>query len=332
MVKEKLTIIGAGISGLYLAYLLEDKYEVRIIEARDRIGGRIHSIDSHDLGPSWVWSHHTEVLKLLENFNLKLIRQYTKGYALYDTPGKVERFNPPASSPSFRVEGSLNKLIDAIKNRLTQTKIHLNEEALKIEELDDSVLVSTLKDTFKSKYVISTLTPRLTTKLQLIPSLPHALQKQMDATQTWMGNSAKCVIEFKTAFWKQRGLSGFVFSNIGPLGEIHDVCVEGRASLFGFVNANTDMKNFHELVREQLKRVFDIEETEVIAIHLLDWREEKYTASKEDAQPLRIHPSYGIDTSAYSEHILFSSTEFSFEEGGYLEGAIKNAQKIMKRL
>jgi monoamine oxidase len=42
--KQKVVIIGAGISGLYLAYLLEEKFDVTILEARDRVGGRIYSI------------------------------------------------------------------------------------------------------------------------------------------------------------------------------------------------------------------------------------------------------------------------------------------------
>jgi monoamine oxidase len=44
------------------------------------------------------------------------------------------------------------------------------------------------------------------------------------------------------------------------------------------------------------------------------------------------HPEYGIDTSSYSDKIFFSSTEFSFEEGGYLEGAVLQAQKIAAKL
>ncbi|XDF79462.1 NAD(P)-binding protein [Aliivibrio fischeri] len=54
--KTDYLIIGAGLSGLYLAYQLEKmgkKYQ--IIESRQRIGGRILSLDSMDMGPSWFW-------------------------------------------------------------------------------------------------------------------------------------------------------------------------------------------------------------------------------------------------------------------------------------
>ncbi len=61
MNKNKITIIGAGVSGLYLAYLLEDKFDIIILEARKRIGGRIYSIEGNDMGPSWIWSHQKNV-------------------------------------------------------------------------------------------------------------------------------------------------------------------------------------------------------------------------------------------------------------------------------
>ncbi len=58
--KQKIIIIGAGISGLSAARLLHDAgYPVEIIEARHRIGGRIHSFrftedTTLDAGASWI--------------------------------------------------------------------------------------------------------------------------------------------------------------------------------------------------------------------------------------------------------------------------------------
>ncbi len=52
-------VIGAGLAGLAAARALTDAgRSVRIIEGRDRIGGRVHSIDGIDLGAHWI--HETE--------------------------------------------------------------------------------------------------------------------------------------------------------------------------------------------------------------------------------------------------------------------------------
>jgi len=43
--KQRIVIIGGGLSGLTLAYLLEKKnYEITLIEASPRLGGRIQIV------------------------------------------------------------------------------------------------------------------------------------------------------------------------------------------------------------------------------------------------------------------------------------------------
>ena len=332
MNKKKIIIIGAGVSGLYLAYLLQNTYEVTVLEARDRLGGRICNLGGHDMGPSWIWSHHTHILELIQELDLELFRQYNKGYALYDAKEKVELFNPQKSAPAFRMQGSLNKLVDTLYQKLDFTKVLFSHEVLKIQENENTVVTTSKLKSFHSDYVISTLAPRLAISIQYEPALGDELKEKMLQTQTWMGNSMKCVVEFESAFWRDRGLSGSMFSNLGPVGEMHDACTQEKAALFGFVHSNASLESFEEDVKKQLMRVFGIEKEEILRVYFIDWKQEQFSSSAEDSKPLSVHPQYGIDTSSYSEKIYFSSTEFSFEEGGYLEGAIINAQEIGKKL
>jgi monoamine oxidase len=330
--KKRVVIVGAGLSGVYLAYLPQDRYDITVLEARDRTGGRIFSHGSHDLGPSWIWPHQKNILKLLSELRLELFSQYAKGYALYDAKEKAETFHPQPSAPSARVKGSLTKLMKKLKEKLHTVNIILSQEVLSIQQNAAGVLLTTATDTFHGDYVISTLPPRLAAALKYEPALPDVLKEKMLQTQTWMGNSMKCVIEFESAFWRERGLSGFMFSNQGPIGEMHDACTEDTAALFGFVHSNVSMQTFAEDVKAQLVRVLGIEKEEILDIYFVDWRREKFTSSQEDAKPLRSHPNYGIETSSYEGRVYFSATEFSFQEGGYLEGAIINAQKIAQEL
>jgi len=330
--KKTLTSVGAGISGLCLAYLLQEDFEITIIEARERVGGRIHSIDGHDMGPSWIWPHHRRVLSLVEKLGLNLFRQYTKGYALYDTKERVEHFEAPSAGVSFRVVGSLTNLVDTLQESLQGVSIVYEERVEKISIEAQRVLINTQKERYESDYLVLTLPPRLVANLKFTPTLPQGLLKKLQATQTWMGSSAKCVVEFKTPFWRERGLSGFIFSHAGPLGEIHDACTQEKAALFGFVNLHSDMQNIKENVIAQMIRIFDIDASEILNIYLVDWKKEALSAVTEDAQACAGHPHYGIDTSAYSERVFFSATEFSYEEGGYIEGAVNQVQKIAKQL
>lgn len=65
---KQVIIIGGGLSGLTLAYLLEKKgFEPTIIEASSRLGGRIHTVEGKlgttlELGATWFSDSHLELL------------------------------------------------------------------------------------------------------------------------------------------------------------------------------------------------------------------------------------------------------------------------------
>ena len=55
----RVVVVGAGVAGLTAARSLTDAgVECVVLEARDRIGGRLHTVDRVDLGGSWI--HHPE--------------------------------------------------------------------------------------------------------------------------------------------------------------------------------------------------------------------------------------------------------------------------------
>ncbi len=70
-------VLGAGLAGLYAAYLLRDaSYSVCLVEARARVGGRVCTwrdgqVGQHaELGPEFIDSNHLRVLGLAKHFDL----------------------------------------------------------------------------------------------------------------------------------------------------------------------------------------------------------------------------------------------------------------------
>jgi monoamine oxidase len=326
---KNIAIIGGGLSGLYAATLLENNCSVTLFEARERLGGRVYTIDGFDLGPSWIWPHQNRILELVRSLGLSVFRQYRNGEALYETPQEVQRFNPAPNAPSGRIIGGIGALIDQLAYRLKTTQINLSETVQSLTQENDQILLITHKDKYRFDHVIITLPPRLTQQsLRFEPPLPAKLQNDFASIPTWMGHSVKCVIEFETPFWREMGLSGFCFSHSGPMGEIHDACTFERYALFGFIRSDADMRTIEIQVRRQLQRLFGESASPIIGFHCIDWRQEQFTSVKIDARPLMEHPNYGVDCDYLNDKITFIGTETSYNEGGYLEGSLASTDRI----
>jgi len=74
-VARRVIVIGAGLSGLTVADELARRgFDVTVLEARDRVGGRCHTVDGIDMGAHWI--HGTEgnpVTALARRFGLPTV-------------------------------------------------------------------------------------------------------------------------------------------------------------------------------------------------------------------------------------------------------------------
>lgn len=329
MKKPSLIIIGAGLSGLYAAYLLQHHYTITIIEARNRLGGRILSTPSgDDLGPTWVWAHHTYTLNLAKALNLPLFLQYDKGDTLYDSPTGVQRFSTPPAEPSARFDGGAIRLIDALYTALINVTFHFNTPVDSIRDEGEGIVVCSKNNSWEADRVVSTLPPRLLAhSIHFDPPLPHSLETELINTPTWMGSSAKALITYERAFWREEGLSGLSFSHHGILGEIHDASQQSHNALFGFIHSHRHNENAESLIIEQLVRLYGSQASNPLSIHIKDWKNDPYTSAPSDQIPLREHPNYGLTIETFGSKFIGIGTETSYREGGYIEGALLSAQK-----
>ncbi|MCU0436976.1 MAG: NAD(P)/FAD-dependent oxidoreductase [Raineya sp.] len=83
---DTVLILGAGIAGLTAAYKLSKKgFKVIVLEARNRIGGRIFTYSFSEtpnlyaeLGAEWIGESHKEIRKLCDELGLKTIKHQYK--------------------------------------------------------------------------------------------------------------------------------------------------------------------------------------------------------------------------------------------------------------
>ncbi len=100
--KPKVIILGAGLSGLAAAKILfEHGFEVEILEARNRISGRVYSyvIDEKEnliieLGGEWIGDSHLRLQALCKELNLELSDNRFHDRLIYDN-----KFYTPDDDP-----------------------------------------------------------------------------------------------------------------------------------------------------------------------------------------------------------------------------------------
>ncbi|WP_078542952.1 flavin monoamine oxidase family protein [Litchfieldia alkalitelluris] len=92
-----IVIVGAGLAGLAAALECKKRNSSFVVlEARNRPGGRAHTIHMSDgynidLGAHWVSKNHTRVRELIKQFNLQSTPTYNSGQTIFEINGKIRK-------------------------------------------------------------------------------------------------------------------------------------------------------------------------------------------------------------------------------------------------
>lgn len=154
--KKNCVIIGAGFAGLSAAFKLKNAgWNITILEARDRIGGRVfsHSLPQNpnlicELGAEWVGESHERIKALCSDFKIPLQKHQFDDYLLQN--GKVSRpnqwgFSEKAKSAFDKIKADYPKLTDIKQRNLDKLdwwtyleKIGYSQDDLILRDLMDS--------------------------------------------------------------------------------------------------------------------------------------------------------------------------------------------------
>jgi len=210
-------IIGGGLSGIYAAYLLSQRNESFVVlEARERIGGRILSLEHQgffsDLGPSWYWpSIHPKMAHLIQTLGLRGYRQFDEGMGRFQpSNGTVRTVSGYAMEPlSWRLSGGMMALIKKLCEDIPENAIRPNHPVCQIEKESAGALVSVGElekepwTRFSTKKIALALPPRLAAATILFaPDLSHKLTQAMLKIDTWMAGQAKFCVFYEEPCWR----------------------------------------------------------------------------------------------------------------------------------
>lgn len=230
---KKIVIIGGGLSGLTLAYLLSKKgISTTVLEASTRLGGRIQTINgAHytplELGATWFSDVHHNLLDLIQELDLVKYPQYSGGISLFQTKSfepAQQFFVPPSESPSYRLAGGTQVLIDRLAEKLPAGTIQLEKRVTSISSEKNCLTVSLADRTFMdADRVVICLPPSLAAScIQFLPGLPETVCQILPTVQTWMAGAIKFTLEYSEPFWRKDGYSGMLYSHAGIVTEMYD--------------------------------------------------------------------------------------------------------------
>lgn len=357
MIETSVVVVGAGLAGLHAARLLHlAGVDVMVVEARDRLGGRILSTDwegrpsddGFDLGPSWYWPLMQPAIGgLVEQLGLESFAQASEGDVIFERMSREtpRRYHATRQEPeAMRLVGGTSALVRALAKDLPTERVLLRTRVASMALSDEGILTTCVRSDGSSlpllaKHVIAALPPRsFEASVAFSPAQEPEMARRWRDTPTWMAPHAKFFAFYERPFWREAGLSGTAQSMVGPLVEIHDATTaSGRAALFGFLGVVAEQRlalgeaTLAGACVGQLVRLFGPQAAEPSATLFKDWAADALTATPADrvAEGHFAPDSLPWVTGPWRARLTLAGSETSPTDPGYLAGAVAAAQRAV---
>ena len=234
---KKVLILGAGMAGLVAGYELSKLgHDVTILEARNRPGGRVHTLREPfddglhaEAGAARIRENHKLTLKYVKEFDLPLEPFYPsiRNVVRFDLDDRREEPITGFTDAMTRhygaelggapeiwqtIKGGMDLLPKAFAARLGN-KILYGAAVVKIEQDDKQASVKFVKDGSALRMAADVILCTIPFSVLRRLDLPALSSRKRDLIkQTHYDNVSRVYLQTKTRFWEKKGLNGFAFT------------------------------------------------------------------------------------------------------------------------
>ncbi|KAJ3200634.1 hypothetical protein HDU67_001954, partial [Dinochytrium kinnereticum] len=205
-----------------------------------------------------------------------------------------------------------------------------------------TIFTSSTNIPYRAKFVIMAIPPSQFSRLKWTPLLPAS---RLNLFQRWggMGFMAKIVVQYGSAFWREKGLSGHALSHSGPITLVSDTTKSdmGTPTLtvlvcsgHGRILSSLPQKDRKEAVVDHLSNLFGSEAALEPTRYLeQDWSKEEFSGGCPSSLfGVGMLTHFSGELRKPLDNIFFCGTETASEWAGFMDGAVQAAERAVKEV
>ncbi|XP_038066065.1 LOW QUALITY PROTEIN: probable flavin-containing monoamine oxidase A [Patiria miniata] len=256
------------------------------------------------------------------------------------------------ANQEFRIKGGAQQISTILTDRIGQERVLLDHPVEHIDQRDAHkvTVVTEAGQQFTGRYVIVATPLHCSTNIEYVPTLP--LERISLARHSPMAHLFKFIVTYQTAFWREDGFSGEIFSNgvsrpskasTGPLQLTFDCTTpNGSPALVGFYCNGREWSQIEPAVRQAaildaLAEFFGPKAKEPLDYREKDWALEPYNGGcpVNVMTPGAMTYFHGGLRTPF-DRVHWAGTESATHHCGYLSGAVQSgmraASEVLGRL
>lgn len=218
-------------------------------------------------------------------------------------------------------------------------RLRLEQPVRAIEQSGKGVVVRAASTTVHAQRVVVAIPPALAGRIDYRPTLP--VRRDQLTQRMPMGSVIKLLAVYERPFWRDRGLSGELVSDDGPIGlALDDTGPDGQPAVVAFVLGDHARRLSPRPERERrdaalaaLSRLLGPEAARPTAFAQKDWLSDRWSLGcYAGLLPAGAVVPFGPALRAPCGRIHWAGTETATAHMGYMDGAIESGERAAREV